>query len=59
MVYYVKSQKKSFFNEFSIKRMDGIQDLSKQLDFSNLIYYFKSKDGGPINFINFKGPWGF
>ena len=35
--------------------MDEIKDLSRQINFNNLIYYFKSKDIAPINFIGFKG----
>ena len=38
--------------------MGKIQDLSKQISFSNLIYYFKS-NSNPKNFISFKGPLGF
>ena len=30
--------------------------MSKQIDFNDLIHYFKSKDITPINFIGFKGP---
>ena len=58
MAYYVKNKEKSF-KEFSIERVGEIQDLSKQIDFNNLIYYFKSKDGCPIHLISFKGPLGF
>ena len=38
--------------------MDEIQDLSKQIDFNNLVYYFK-KESDPKNFISFKGPLAF
>ena len=30
--------------------------MSKQIDFNDLIYYFKSKDITQINFIDFEGP---
>ena len=35
--------------------MTGIQDLSKQISYRNLVYYFKSKSA-PIKFIRFKTP---
>ena len=38
--------------------MGEIKNLSKEINFNNLIYYFKSKIG-PKNFISFKGPLGF
>ena len=38
--------------------MNEIQDLSEQIDFSNLIYYCMGKSG-PKDFIGFKGPLGF
>ena len=38
--------------------MDEIQDLSKKIDFNNLVYYFK-KESDPKNFISFKGPLAF
>ena len=36
--------------------MDEIKGLSKQFDFDNLTYYFKSKNNSPITFIGFKAP---
>ena len=30
--------------------------LSRQIDFNNLIYYFKSESINPINFVSFKDP---
>ena len=38
--------------------MEEIQDLSKQIDFSNLTYHYKGKND-PNNFIGFKGPLKF
>ena len=35
-------------------RIDEMQNLNKQIDFNNLVYYFKS-ESGPKHFINFKG----
>ena len=36
--------------------MDEVEKISKQIDFSNLTYYFKSLNITPINFIRFRGP---
>ena len=49
---------KNVFEEVSYETMGCIQNLSKQIDFNDLIYYFQGKSG-PKNFINFKGPLGF
>ena len=38
--------------------MEEIQDLSKQIDFNNLFYYYKGRNG-PKNFVGFKGPLSF
>ena len=46
---------KNVFEEVSYETMGCIQNLSKQIDFNDLIYYFQGKSG-PKNFINFKGP---
>ena len=35
--------------------MGEIQNLSKQIGFNNLIYYFKAESGLKV-FISFKGP---
>ena len=35
-----------------------MQDLSNQIDFNNLIYYFNG-ESSPKNSIDFKGPLGF
>ena len=39
--------------------MDEIQEIGKEIDFNNLIYYFKNSDISPMDFIRFKGPFGF
>ena len=36
--------------------MGEINDLSKETDFNNLSYYFKTKNSARINFIGFKRP---
>ena len=38
--------------------MGKIQNLSKQIDFNNLIYYFKDESGAKC-FISFKSPIAF
>ena len=47
---------KEIFDELSSKRMGEIYNMSKEIDFNNLIYYFRNPNLAPINFINFKGP---
>ena len=51
---HVKQLAKSS-SEKESERIDEIQNLSKQIDFNNLIYSFKG-ESSPKNFINFKGP---
>ena len=46
------------FEELVIERIDEIQNLSKLIDFNNLVYYFKG-ECGTKNFIDFKGPLDF
>ena len=48
--------KKIIFNELSTERMGEIYSISKQIDFNDLSYYFKSKDISPINIFCFRGP---
>ena len=45
---------KTFF--LSNERIGKIYNISKEIDFKNLVYYFKNKDITPINFIGFRGP---
>ena len=45
-------KQKKFFEDLPNKRIDDIQTFSKQFDFNNLVYYFKSKSGTQ-NFIGF------
>ena len=35
--------------------MKEVQKLSKEIDFNNLIYYFKGQIIAPITFIRFRG----
>ena len=41
-------KQKEIFSEFSNERIKKIQDLSKQIDFNNLAYYFKGKSGPKV-----------
>ena len=46
-----------FFYGLTCKRMADIQKLSKQISFSELVYYFKGNSGAN-NSIGLKGPLG-
>ena len=48
-------KQKEISEELANERSDEIQNFSEQIDFNNLIYYFKG-ESGPKNFIGFKGP---
>ena len=43
---------KSIFDELSNERIDAMYNISKQIDFQNLVYYFKSKDMTSINLMD-------
>ena len=47
---------KKVFDELSNEIIVEIYNISKEIDFSNLTYYFKSPNIAPINFIGFRGP---
>ena len=49
---------KLIFEELDNERMGEIQNLSKQIAFHNLIYYFKDEKN-PKNFINLNGSLAF
>ena len=49
------SKQKDIFEELANRRMEEIQDLSKQIDFNNLTYCYKGNTA-PKTFIGFKGP---
>ena len=44
-----------YIEELANERMGEIQNLSKQIHFNNLVYYFKGESGTKY-FISFKGP---
>ena len=37
-----------------MKKIGEIHNISKQIDFNNLIYYFKDENISPIHFIGFR-----
>ena len=51
-------KQKEIFKKLANEKMTGIQDLSKQISYRNLFYYFKSKSA-PIKFLRFKTPLSF
>ena len=42
------------FDKLSYERMSETKYLSKQIDFNDLIYYFKNENISSVNFIDFK-----
>ena len=50
-------QKEESYNKLFDKKIDEIQDLSREIDYKNLNYNFTTKASGSINFIKFKGPF--
>ena len=51
-----ENQDDGIFDKLSNKRIGNIYNLSKQINFNNLTYYFNSKGSSLISFIGFKGP---
>ena len=51
-------KKNKFLKNLLNKRMEKIQDLSKQADFSNSAYHYKDKNVSKI-FVGFKGSLSF
>ena len=48
---------KETYNGLLNERMNEIKEISEKSEYNNLVYYFKSKDSGKINFIKFKSPF--
>ena len=53
------SMQKETYNRLLGKRLNEIKEISKKMDFNYLTYCFKTSGVSPINFIKFKGPFGF
>ena len=51
-------KQKETCNRLFDERLNQIQEISKEIDYNNLIYYFKTKGSGEIDFIKFKDPFG-
>ena len=43
-------------DKLSRERIAEICNISKDIDFNNLTYYFEDSNLAPINFISFRGP---
>ena len=50
-------QKEESYNKLFDKKLNEIQELSREIDYKNLNYNFTTKASGSINFIKFKGPF--
>ena len=50
---------KKTYNRLLGEILNEIQEISKEIDFNNLTCYFKTASFSPINFIRFKGSFGF
>ena len=38
--------------------MNEIQEISNEIDYNNLIYYFKTRGSSKVSFVKFQGPFG-
>ena len=47
---------KEVFNELSNERIGEIYNISNEISFNNLTYYFQDSNTVLINWINFRGP---
>ena len=50
-------QKEDSYNKLLYKKLDEIQELSKNIDYKSLDYNFTTKASSAINFIRYKGPF--
>ena len=48
------SMQKETYNKLLNERMTKTQKISGEIDYNKLIYYFKTPDISPINFIRFR-----
>ena len=51
-----ESIKKDIYNRILDERIDEILKISREINFNNFIYKFKTPAISSINFIKFKGP---
>ena len=49
---------KETYNRLFYNRLNEIQEISNEIDYNNLIYYFKTRGSGKVNFVKFQGPFG-
>ena len=50
-------QKEESYNKLLVKRLDEIQELSKNIDYKYWNYIFTTKASGSINFTGYKSPF--
>ena len=50
-------QKEESYNKLFDKKLDEIQEFSRETDYKNINYNFTTKASGSINFIKFKSPF--
>ena len=50
-------QKQETYNKLFDKKLDEIQELSREIDYKNLNYDFTTKASGSINFTGYNGPF--
>ena len=50
-------QKQEAYNKLFDKKLDEIQELSREIDYKNLNYDFTTKASGSINFTGYNGPF--
>ena len=49
---------KETYNRLLNEKLNEIREISDEIDYDNLVYYFKTRGGVKIHFIKFKGPFG-
>ena len=49
---------KETYNRLLNEKLNEIREISDEIDYDNLVYYFKTRGGVKIYFIKFKGPFG-
>ena len=49
--------KKETYNRLLNEKLNEIWEINDEIDYDNLVYYFKTRGGVKINVIKFKGPF--